>query len=207
MNCNFTYDHYEAILKEFQLHGYMSFPFGQLNPWSTKQLFLRHDVDFFDPNLQVFADLEAENGLYATYFFLITAEHYNAASNSVQKMISFLRRKGHYIGWHVDLSTFKSKDDMEYEFDKASSILGKLDAYSFHLPNQTKYQAYLDENLLLPIPCTYEPRFVNGIIYRSDSSMQWRNGCPCDDIKTWQGRSCQLLTHKLVGSPAVREAG
>ena len=204
MKCTFTYDHYKEILHLFRKKGYNTVSFSSFEPKQPYQLILRHDIDFLGINLSILTDMEVNVGFQSVNHFLITSEVYNINSLAVKRLINRLRKRGHYLGLHIDPTFFSShlsKQELQKEFKNlmklAKIYLGSVDSYSFHRPAVIGTNKDLfPENLPFQVPkCAYSDEFTKSMIYRSDSQREWQDGCICQEIKDLDGRSLQLLIH------------
>jgi hypothetical protein len=188
MPCRFTYAHYKEILQKFLNAEYRPTFFHQFSSTQTRQLLLRHDVDFIEENMMVIPTLEHTFQIKATYFFLIDSPFYNIMSERVQTILHELRQLGHEIGVHVDGSKINSSIELTNHLHLAYKLLGNFNCYSFHKPSIHDFTLNL-----CCIPSTYHPKFFKEIDYRSDSSMDWRGTCICQH--SLQGQNIQLLIH------------
>ncbi len=204
MKCNFTYQHYGEILGLFQSEGYETVSFSSFQSGRSFQLLLRHDIDFLAPNLLAVTDIERALGLRSINHFLLTSETYNLNSRSSKALLERLRENRHHLGLHVDPLALSPnspirqfQDGFRRLLDLAMEVLGAIDSYSFHRPATSgTYEALLPENLPFPVPkCAYDKEYSKGILYRSDSRREWRNGCICQELEQFKGRSVQLLIH------------
>ena len=80
----FTHTSYREFLRVLARNGYLFAPFGDaeilLESGNRPFILLRHDIDFDLEAAARMARIEQEEGLRATYFFLIRTLHYNLFS-------------------------------------------------------------------------------------------------------------------------------
>ena len=165
-----------------------------------KTAFLRHDVDLCLSRATKMALMEAELGVCATYYVLVSTSMYNVASAQSRELMRKILLAGHEIGLHFDSSLYAG--DIAVLETKAAcecSILENLidqpiKSLSFHRPAPS----------LIGLPGrfagrrhTYEPEIFNQIGYISDSSGGWYRGHPLDHPSVIAGAAIQLLTHPL----------
>src|SRR3954463_4717708 len=75
-------------------------PFGTTS--EAPHVLWRHDVDLSVHRAAKLADLEAEAGVHATYFFLLRSEFYNLLEGAVLDRARRIAALGHWIGLHFD---------------------------------------------------------------------------------------------------------
>jgi hypothetical protein len=106
----FTYSNYEPFLDRLDVREVVplrEFAQGQ------GDLALRHDVDSRLESALVFARLEHERGLAATYFVLHTAPYWNRPD--LLERLRELQSLGHEIGFHNDLLTLERLQNVDIE--------------------------------------------------------------------------------------------
>jgi hypothetical protein len=109
---DFTLSAYREIIaaaKRARLDTYGVLHWTQLNP--KEGLLIRHDVDRRPANALVMAELEAEMGVFTTYYFRVVGSSMNP---SIIRSVSEL---GHEIGYHYEDLALAGGD-----FDKALSL-------------------------------------------------------------------------------------
>src|SRR6056297_3345994 len=72
----FTYDAYADLLDGLRERGFEFVSYG--GPVEDGAVLLRHDVDWSPSRALRMAELEADRGVTATYFFLLASPLYNA---------------------------------------------------------------------------------------------------------------------------------
>lgn len=191
VKCDFTYQHYQEILKTALKKGYKFSLFSKYNSKNKKIIFLRHDIDVFPKLALKIAQIENKLGIKATYFFLLHCPLYNPLSKDVSQLIKKLRQMKHEVGLHV----WKIQH-LEQEIKMAGLLWEhKVKIVSFHNPTSNILNRKF-KNII----STYEPHFFSEIEYISDSSMYWLKQCFCQFL--WNGRyqKLQVLTHPVFWS-------
>ena len=79
MDCSFNRQHYAEILETALEHGYRFIPYESLSTVAPGQrvCILRHDIDYMPEWAVPMAEMEADLGISATYFFQVCAKTYN----------------------------------------------------------------------------------------------------------------------------------
>lgn len=95
---DFTFEKYKQILVAFLQNNYSISGFANSlsNTSETKRLILRHDVDRFPNNALKMAQIEADLGIKATYFFRIIPTVFKP------DIIAKIASLGHEIGYHYE---------------------------------------------------------------------------------------------------------
>jgi len=104
----FTIDIYYQLLKKLIASDYLFQSFSDYleNPFLSKSVILRHDIDKLPQNALRIAAMENELGIKATYYFRIVKHVFD------EEVIREIAKLGHEIGYHYeDLSL--TKGDLE----------------------------------------------------------------------------------------------
>lgn len=105
---DFTLTMYRKLLQTIIQEGYSIIPFEDWCDGKAKgrYVILRHDVDLKAENSLVTAQIEAEMGVRASYYFRVVPE------SNVPSIITEIANLGHEIGYHYeDLSLFKGDSE------------------------------------------------------------------------------------------------
>lgn len=198
MSCPFTMEHYREILEAALEVGYVFRGFHQPPLSEQRVVYLRHDLDICLEEALDMAALEANLGIYATYFVLINSPVYNPLSADSLEILNELASKGHWIGLHLDpiLLPINDAEEMESHISKLiefyGSVIPLVPVVSFHRPSPNvlgrDFGAFAS---------TYSPRFFKKIKYISDSRGVWREGCPCQALSQGIYPSLQILVHPI----------
>lgn len=196
----FSLKSYENLIKSILGNNFKIKSFKDY--YKYKRVFImRHDIDFCTNSALKIAKLENMLDVKATYFFLVNTSFYNIYSQEHYMNIKEILNLGHQIGLHFDISHYK-----ECEFEKNckreakafESLFGiKNHIISFHRPlkkllNNNKKMAGYEH--------TYMPKYMNDMIYCSDSQGAWLYDTPERIIKRNLNKpelKVQLLTHPI----------
>lgn len=193
----FTFDWYRNLLDRLQAEGY-SFEGYDADP-SEGSVFLRHDVDWSPRKARKMAEIEAELGVKATYFFLVSTPFYNVMHEDVMDAVVTIEEHGHNVGLHFSTHNYFDEEPrenvlaekVEAEFDVLDNCRRSRDQFlSFHNPPD-----WVLDRTFGPFTSAYEPIYFSQISYQADSSQRWKeenffqNGLP---------ESMQLLTHPVL---------
>lgn len=198
----FTFDEYESLLEELQRGDYRFQSFR--DPITDGTLLLRHDVDFSPRKAVRMAEIEAELGITATYFFLLSAPVYNVFSRQIRERVREIERLGHDVGLHFDSHQYWSdrpddgalRDRILGERDALSAIAELTDVIAFHNPPEWTLGI-----TFAGFTHTYEPRYFEQIGYVADSNQRWRGEPPLPDGVP---DALQLLTHPVLWGDSDR---
>lgn len=94
---DFTIARYLCLVNTLSDQGisFLTFEEFVINP-SEKGIVLRHDVDSLPLNSLLFARIQSERGIRATYYFRIVSESFN------ENIIKEIHSLGHEIGYHYE---------------------------------------------------------------------------------------------------------
>jgi hypothetical protein len=99
MNCDFSLRHYRDLLDAAADGGYR--PAGFDRPPKPGDLILRHDVDLSLDAAITLAEVEAEAGVWSTWFLMTRSVFYNLGSKEGDRALDRLRELGGRIGHHA----------------------------------------------------------------------------------------------------------
>ena len=172
---NFNYVNYVHLIELIKKKGFEFKVFGE--PFSSKCVLLRHDVDFsLDFSLRM-AEIENKLGVNSTYFVQLGSPFYNIFDKHNKKIIQQIINLGHSIGLHFDITNHKINDykDFElalnFELDVMSEILNqKVLHFSFHRPasNSFDHDDLNEDSRYVHSKCFDQFKYI------SDSRMQFR---------------------------------
>jgi hypothetical protein len=199
----FTYDEYAELLTRIK-HERENVCFGELADSSSLDgysglFILRHDVDLSIEAALEMARLEAEWGVRATYFLLLSCEHYNLFSEDYSEAPRQLIALGHEVGLHYNVRAMakRAHEDLLPELEMEAGILSALAkqpvrSIAMHLPSLLGDDPFAEGSSFVN---AYDKRFTRDIAYFSDSCGAWRNSA-FEAFRTNQiPRRLQLLVH------------
>ncbi len=175
---DFTVKKYSELLTVLKESGYSFQTFDQFVREPKKRvIILRHDVDLLPNNSLRFAQIQADNGVFGTYYFRAVPESWD------EKIIKEIADLGHEIGYHYENLTTKSGDMVLgiEDFKKNLELLRKLAPVSticMHGSPMSKYDSrdlwknynYKDYELIA------EPYFdvdYSEVFYLTDTGRRW----------------------------------
>lgn len=206
MNVAFTYQTYRTMLQTFLAHGYRFEAFPTAYHYSTNGkpfVLLRHDIDFDTRKARIMAELEAEMGITATYFFLVSTAHYNIFAKRETADISHILNAGHHLGLHFDCAAYDpnlSVTALRQACTREAQLLEEwfgrpVEIVSYHRPNALVLTG--NPELSAPRPHTYMRCFTGEITYCSDSRGGWNSGHPTDGMAFKQRQPLHILIHPI----------
>ncbi|RJR41447.1 MAG: hypothetical protein C4576_17810 [Desulfobacteraceae bacterium] len=177
----FDIERYLELLRSLRRAGYRLLPARFLAKTCAsgqeKCAFLRHDIDAFLNHIDDFARREADEGVVATYYILLS-QHYNPNSAQNRRVIRRIVELGHEIGLHYDMTQYPVEREaainhlqLEIRFleDIAGTVVRDI---AMHQPHLGHCDYFLDvEGLVNPA----NPSLHEGLIYVSDSCRAWRD--------------------------------
>jgi hypothetical protein len=198
----FSYHQYDKLLNVVET-GHKNLTFSDFrNPDIPPNFFiLRHDIDFSLSAALKMAQIEAERGIRATYFLLLSSEYYNLLSKESRKVPQKLITLGHEVGLHYDVRAMSAQENTDlnkwlyYEIDMLSNLTGNaIHSIAMHNPSIYGHDPFTSGNHFLN---AYDPQFTKAISYFSDSCGAWRDSAydafQCSIIPD----KLQLLTHPI----------
>jgi hypothetical protein len=204
---DFSYAYYGRLLNAaragFEIHPVMDAPRLLDEAGARPCCLLRHDVDVdLEPALRM-AELEADRGARATYYFMVHSPLYRVGSPRGREVLSRMLALGHEVGVHFDVHALPgagpepSIQALEAEIDADCRLLEEaagepVRSLSFHRP--------------LP-QFVRGPLWVGGRVnayarelmgwYLSDSAGRWRGGEPLPELERPRHPVLQLLVHPI----------
>lgn len=190
----YTYDWYERFLAGLLDSGYSDADYGDsLEPG---EMIVRHDIDFAPRKALEMGRIEADLGIEATYFVLLTCPLYNVFYKPVRSMLGELQSMGHTVGvhfsthqyWNGEAPSEAVTERVLAERAALSSAVGEVsEAVSFHRPDEWLFRRSFDGFI-----STYEERFFTDVAYLGDSNQRWREKHPLIGDRP---EKLQILTH------------
>ncbi|HEX4679565.1 MAG TPA: hypothetical protein VH210_10240 [Gaiellaceae bacterium] len=178
MSCAFDLAHYRELLSAAKVGGYRFAGFDRAP--QAGGLILRHDVDLSLASAIAVAEVEAEEGVWSTWFLMTRSVFYNLASKEGEQAIARLRELGHRVAHHA----VYPQVDLDARFDPV---------VAWHNPDPEFMQAETPGAVNAMSETFYDPEH-----YRSDSNQHWRHGCPHDQLADGEFEWLQLLIHPEI---------
>ena len=195
----FTIEGYGEIIRAFLRQGYTTVGFSEFEP-RRGALLLRHDIDVSLLHAAWQAETNAQLGVSATFFFLVSTHQYNLASPTGREVLTRVLRAGQRLGLHFDASLYEDRPgELESCAAAEVSVLetianSRVEAISFHRPVKSLQGL---PNRFASLPHAYEPRFFSEIEYCSDSRGQFHHGAPWERAAFLNTDPYQFLTHPM----------
>lgn len=184
---NFSLEEYRALLRRVR-EGRACLRFGDFARPSGGPLrlrdggdvperfvILRHDVDFSPTCALRLAKQEADLGLRATYFFLVTSDLYNLLGPPHRSVPRQIAELGHEVGLHYDVPVLAEADDPRAALGGQLALLAELSgrtvrSMAMHNPAWNGTDPFRDDGEAIN---AYDPAFTKEIGYFSDSCGAW----------------------------------
>ncbi len=190
----YTYDWYEQFLTELLEAGYTLGDYA--DSLGEDEMIVRHDIDFSPRKALRMGRIEADLGIEATYFVLLTCPLYNVFYKPVRSVLEELQSMGHAVGvhfsthqyWNGEVPSEAVAERALEERRTLESAVGEVsEAISFHRPDEWLFRRSFEGFI-----STYEERFFTDIAYRGDSNQRWREEHP---LAGGFPEKLQILTH------------
>lgn len=140
---------------------------------------LRHDVDYVPADALRLAELEASQGLAASYFLLVNTFHYNLLDPVNADLARRLVALGHEVGLHYDARFFRAFPEEEWPqlLEQEALLLGLLAgmpivSIAMHQPGTVGADPFRSRTRFLN---AYDDRFFRDMPYYSDSCRAFRD--------------------------------
>ncbi len=203
---DFTENGFRKLLRAAKGHGYQFVRYGEEK--SDPHLLWRHDVDFSMHRAARLAEIEAEEGVVATYFLNARCVFYNLIEPQIARLAARIRSLGHDIGLHFDASAYESAHWTQAGLERAlrreqtllETILeAPVASVSWHNPDLSNLLDF-DSDLVGGLINAYSSRLKRDYAYCSDSNGYWRFKPMMDVIAAGHPR-LHLLTHPEWWTP------
>ncbi len=202
----FTQDAYRALLTAFKERDYTfaSFPEStRLLEQAERFVIMRHDLDFDLLAAARIAEIEAEEGVKASYFILLRTDLYNPFSADGSAAVRRILELGHDLGLHFDCAAYPPEstiNKLALASEREAFLLEKwfghkIEVISYHRPNKLVLTG--DPALSGQRSHTYMREFMQDIHYVSDSRGTWGYGSPTESEAFRDGRPMHVLTHPI----------
>ena len=175
---------------------------------NRKDIIWRHDVEF-EPDIALkMAEIEAAEGVKATYFFQLHCPYYNLLDEHYTEVFHKIKSLGHHVGLHFDCRYWKINDEKELDkyisLDRnymENALSTKIDTFSFH--NTTPFTQSCLEYKYGGLINVYSEYFKKHYNYCGDSLGYWRFDRLEDVLNDDNVKHLQVLTHDANWSEKV----
>lgn len=195
---DFTRENYARLLD--LAHASYEFRTYQDYASCARYVLWRHDLDFSVHAAAKLAEIEAQKGVVATYFFLLHSEFYNLLERDCVDVCRRIVALGHRVGLHFDHQFWQVREEgrlveaLRFERDVLERILERpVDAFSFHIPDELSDRFQNDQ--YGGLVNTYSAYFRTEVGYCSDSNGYWRHRRLEDVLLEKSSPRLQVLTH------------
>lgn len=195
---DFTTQNYSKLLTLAKTN----FTFKTFNTFQNEPEFIiwRHDVDFSMHRALKMAQLEAEQGIQATYFILLHSEFYNLFEKEISHLLKQIIDLGHDIGLHFDSHYYNitSENDLESKLLFEKTIIENLfnvniTSFCFHINNTFTLQCH--KTHYAGLLNAFSSYFQKQVAYCSDSNGYWRFKRLEEMLTDKSITQLQVLTH------------
>ncbi len=197
----FSLEDYGELLASLKQHAYDSaFVSTMCDSTAGRVVYLRHDIDFLPEAALPMAEKEAELGLRASYYFLLSGP-YNLLSAENRRVLVRLVELGHEIGLHYDLASYPDDpSESATELDSEAALLGRLCGREIrtivmHNPSLGGNDWFRQSDRYVH---PHDPRYQAGLLYVSDSCRAWRDENLLRCFSETPPQRLLLLTHPEV---------
>lgn len=209
---DFTHAHYRDLLRLAR----RTWIFRSFTDFAPDERFIlwRHDIDFSPHAARNLAEIEAEEGVRATYFVHLHSEFYNALELDTILQLQKIVELGHHIGLHFDVHYHDVVEEaaldelIAEEADILRRALGvPVECFSFHITND--FTMACQRPMYGGLVNAYGSYFRTDVGYCSDSNGYWRFRRLHEVLKSATDQCLQVLTHDAwwqatVMSPRAR---
>jgi acetyltransferase-like isoleucine patch superfamily enzyme len=171
----YSKDHYRALLQSALDQSYQFISFFEEPSANGKSIYLRHDVDASLKMALEMAEINHSLGIRATFFVLLRSQIYNLFSYRAREFVNRIHDLGQDIGFHCELPPNFQIDSTEIVKLVKTEYETVRTQYPFVQPifswhNTTPQIIEWSRKHDVPgMVNTYHPRFIDDILYRSDS--------------------------------------
>ena len=157
-------------------------------------------MDFSMHRALKMAQIEAEEGIRATYFILLHSEFYNLFEKEVTQLLNRIIELGHDIGLHFDSHYYNINNEKELEskliFEKEileGVFKVKIESFCFHINNE--FTLKCDRSTYGGLTNAFSEYFQKRTAYCSDSNGYWKYSRLEDMLANHEIKKLQVLTH------------
>jgi hypothetical protein len=202
---DFTINNYRTIIQTAKKNEYQFSFFHEPYLRDTRQILWRHDVEFSPFIALQMAEIEATEGVKATYFFQLHAEFYNLLEKAISEIVLKIKSYGHDIGLHFDSHYFNVTNEKNLEkylaldtrfFNEIFNM--DIKVFSFH--NTNDFILSCENDRYAGLINVYSKYFKEKFSYCADSTGYWRYERLADVLNNPEVHRLQVLTHDAMWS-------
>ena len=197
---DFTFDNYKKLIQLAKAKGFQFILHKDEFVPERKDVIWRHDVEFEPDYAFRMAQIEAEAGVKATYFFQLHTGYYNVLDMHYRQVFNEIKDLGHHVGLHFDCRYWNITDEKlldEYiNLDRLyleKNMGVEIESFSFH--NTTLFTQSCLEYSYGGLINVYSSFFKEHYNYCSDSLGYWRFDRLEDVLNDETVQHLQVLTH------------
>ncbi len=199
---DFTEDEYRKLIRLAKVK-WEFMPFANYQKPGRVCLW-RHDIDFSVHRAYRLAQIEADEGVLATYFVLLHGIFYNVLEKEIARLIFAIRDLGHDVGLHFEPSFYgeRLRDDNELiyllTFERqilATVFEAEVRAFSWHNPTMGDSLMAIDQDVIGGMINAYGRYIREHYSYCSDSNGYWRFRRLRDVLEAGTEEKLHILTH------------
>lgn len=202
---DFTEDGYRRLVRRAR-DRYAFVPFG--TDTAEGHVLWRHDLDYSVHRALALAEIEADEGVRATYNFLLHSELYNLFEPAVTERARRILEHGHWLGLHFDVAFYPGITDddalaekIAWERDLLETLFGReVTAFSLHNTDVSN-SAGFDADVLAGLPSANGRTLRETHGYVSDSNGYWRWDSLEDVLRGGEHDRLHVLTHPEWWTP------
>jgi hypothetical protein len=164
----------------------------------------RHDIDLSPHRALRLAEIEADEGLHATYYVLLHSQFYNFLEREIRQLLRRIAAIGHYIGLHFD-PVFYDRDELTGRGlpDKLTAereLLQELldvhvATFSYHNSDLIPAEFKADAEEIAGMTNASNSFIRRQFTYCSDSNGYWRYGRLREVLQPPGHERLHVLTH------------
>jgi hypothetical protein len=197
---DFTEQAFRELLRKLKAGGYRFARYGDAG--EGRHVIWRHDVDFSIHRAAALAEIEAQEGVTATYFLNPRSSFYNLIEPAIMELVQRIAGLGHEIGLHFDSAAYATgrwePDFLEKCVGRERDLLqfaleAPIRSLSWHNPDLSNLLDF-DAEEIAGMKNAYSRFLRNEYRYCSESNGYWRFQ-PMSDLIAEGHPRLHLLTH------------
>lgn len=196
----FTHGAYKGYISKLKALGF-EFSFYHNFNREAKFALYRHDVDFSPMRALKLAKIEAEMGVFSTFFIQPHCRFYHLLEKRVFDCFMEIKEMGHELALHFDHAFYPNliQENIEKTLLTEKQLIDSffhcdINVFSFHNPSKWALEWGVDS--CAGMVNTYSKFFMKNVQYGSDSNGIWRNES-FEDIIASDPSNLQLLSHPV----------